>query len=277
MQAKGKQDRRRVTGKNRYVIKVMNEHREGGQVLWSARTKGCPKPFNWSIIGDTRRLLTDCPTCELDKARRDEAHGLFRAQPIGAPRARYAMDFQGQGKAVTGECEALAFIDIATRYVTVIALPDRKVQTLVPAFLDHVVFQHGPPEVLHSDEAPEFMSAVMQALAEITETAMTTTLGHNARSNGTIEVFWVYWNRCMRMLSDAQYTVWSTFRARCVFAYNTAPHQNRVSVVLPHMKFTSESQPGILFPRFSLILLKPYPSNPTLMATKKMPAYLPLL
>jgi hypothetical protein len=37
MQAKGKQDgdRRRVTGKNRYVIKVMNEHREGGQVLWS--------------------------------------------------------------------------------------------------------------------------------------------------------------------------------------------------------------------------------------------------
>ncbi len=28
----------------------MNEHREGGQVLWSARTKGCPKPFNWSII-----------------------------------------------------------------------------------------------------------------------------------------------------------------------------------------------------------------------------------
>jgi hypothetical protein len=28
----------------------MNEHREGGQVLWSARTKGCLKPFNWSII-----------------------------------------------------------------------------------------------------------------------------------------------------------------------------------------------------------------------------------
>ncbi len=32
------------------MIKVMNEHREGGQVFWSARTKGCPEPFNWSII-----------------------------------------------------------------------------------------------------------------------------------------------------------------------------------------------------------------------------------
>ncbi len=35
---------------NRYVIKVMNEQMEGGQVLWSARTKGCLKSFNWSII-----------------------------------------------------------------------------------------------------------------------------------------------------------------------------------------------------------------------------------
>jgi hypothetical protein len=32
------------------VIKVMNEHREGGQVFGSAMTKGCPEPFNWSII-----------------------------------------------------------------------------------------------------------------------------------------------------------------------------------------------------------------------------------
>ncbi len=32
---------RQVKGKreNRYVIKVMNEHREGGQVFWSTRTK----------------------------------------------------------------------------------------------------------------------------------------------------------------------------------------------------------------------------------------------
>ncbi len=43
---------RQVKGKRekRYVFKVMNEHREGRQVFWSARTKGCPEPFNWSII-----------------------------------------------------------------------------------------------------------------------------------------------------------------------------------------------------------------------------------
>ncbi len=32
------------------MVKVMNSNREGGQVFWFARTKGCPEPFNWSII-----------------------------------------------------------------------------------------------------------------------------------------------------------------------------------------------------------------------------------
>jgi hypothetical protein len=58
------------------------------------------KSYFWpDLRKDTRKLLTDCDVCELDKARRNEAHGLFRAQPYDAPRARYAMDFQaGSGQ-----------------------------------------------------------------------------------------------------------------------------------------------------------------------------------
>ncbi len=51
--SRASQGQARQTKSNRenwYVIKVMKSNREGGQVLWSARTKGCPKPFNWSII-----------------------------------------------------------------------------------------------------------------------------------------------------------------------------------------------------------------------------------
>jgi hypothetical protein len=36
--------------KNRYVIKVMSSNREEGQVFWSVRAKGCPKPFHWPLI-----------------------------------------------------------------------------------------------------------------------------------------------------------------------------------------------------------------------------------
>ncbi len=100
------------------------------------------------------------------------------------------MDFQGQGTATTGETEALGIINTTARFVTVIALPNRTVQAFVQPFLDQVVFRHGPPDTLHCDEAPEFMSELLKALAAITETTLTTTLAHhNARSNGIIEIF----------------------------------------------------------------------------------------
>jgi hypothetical protein len=34
---------------NRYVIKVMNSNREGGQVFWFARTKGQRPKVVWSL------------------------------------------------------------------------------------------------------------------------------------------------------------------------------------------------------------------------------------
>jgi hypothetical protein len=136
------------------------------------------------------------------------------------------MDFQGQGKANTGEEEALGIIDTTTRFVTVIALPNRQSKTFIQPFLDQIVFRNGPPDILHCDEAPEFMSELFKALADITETTLTTTMAHNARSNGIIEVFWRYWNRCMRLLPDDQYKEWPRFISRIVFAYNTAPHQS---------------------------------------------------
>ncbi len=47
-----REEKRREEKRREEKINVMNEHRhrEEGQVLWSARTKGCLKPFNWSII-----------------------------------------------------------------------------------------------------------------------------------------------------------------------------------------------------------------------------------
>ncbi len=68
---------------------------------------------------DVRKILADCPTCELTKARQNTPHGLFSAMPIHAPRSRWCMDFQGQGTALTGETEALALIDPTSRYVVV--------------------------------------------------------------------------------------------------------------------------------------------------------------
>ncbi len=106
---------------------------------------------------DVTNMLEDCPACELNKARQNTAHGLFSAMPVYAPRARWCMDFQGQGQSLTGETEALALIDPTSRYVVVIPLRDREAATWFQPFLDRIVFAFGAPDVLHSDAAPEFL------------------------------------------------------------------------------------------------------------------------
>jgi hypothetical protein len=96
------------------------------------------------------------------------------------------MDFQGQGLAESGETQALALIDTTARFVVVLPLKDREATTFIPHFLDRIVFTHGPPDVLHSDDAPEFVGECLKLLAEALNTDTTTTLGHNARANGTV-------------------------------------------------------------------------------------------
>jgi transposase InsO family protein len=181
--------------------------------------------YYWpTMASDCRKWLADCPGCELEKARRNEAHAMFSASPSTAPRSRLCMDFQGQGRAETGHCEALAIIDAAARYVVVIPLLDRSATNFIPKFLDEVVFKQGAPDVLHSDAAQEFLSEALELLTTAANIETTTTLGHNAAGNSLVEVFWRYWNRCMRILPDDLYNKWPELAARICFAYNTAPH-----------------------------------------------------
>ncbi len=57
------------------------------------------RSYFWPTLKrDTRRVLNDCPDCEIEKERQNQAHGLFRARPHHAPRSRFAIDFQGQAR-----------------------------------------------------------------------------------------------------------------------------------------------------------------------------------
>ena len=207
------------------------------------------RSYFWPTIKrDVRKWLEDCPLCEVNKARQNTAHGLFSALPTYAPRARWCMDFQGQGKALTGETEALALIDPTSRYVVVIPLANREADTWLQPFLDRIVFTFGAPDVLHSDAAPEFLSKALELLAEAASIRTTTTLAHNARGNGTIEVFWRYWNRCMRLLPDDHYARWPAFASRIAFAYNTAAHDSIGNVTPFQVQHGTQARDSLLTP-----------------------------
>ncbi len=145
------------------------------------------RSYFWPALRkDATKFLDDCPECKLQKVLQNIAHGLFHSFPIHAPRARWCMDFQGQSEVEIGEREALALIDPTSRYVVVLALKDREASTWLQPFLDIIVFGFGPPEGLHSDVTTEFLAEAVELLAEAADIHTTTTMGHNARGNGTV-------------------------------------------------------------------------------------------
>jgi hypothetical protein len=154
---------------------------------------------------DVRSFVQDCENCENEKAIRRLAHGMFAGHQTDKPRSRYTMDFQGQGQAITGETEALAIMISFTKTVSVLALPNREAATLAPRLLDEIFFRRGDPDVIHRDEAQEFLSELLAHLTAATGTTRTTTCGHNAQSNGEIESWWRYWNCAMKFLSPTDY------------------------------------------------------------------------
>jgi hypothetical protein len=206
---------------------------------------------------DVRRVVEDCELCENEKGKRRLAHGMFASDTTFKPRSRYSMDFQGQGRAITGETEALALIDSFTKTVIIIPLPDRHATTLVPRLLDALHFQRGSPDVIHSDDAPEFLSELMHAVAAITGTQRTSTCGHNPQSNGEIESWWRFWNRAMRYLSPSQYDNWPLYAQRIAFAHNSVPHET-IGLLSPfEMDFGSPPKSPFGPPDPALTLLDP--------------------
>ena len=199
--------------------------------------------YYWpSMKTDVRRVCEDCEFCENEKGKRRLAHGLFSSDTTTKPRSRYAMDFQGQGLAITGETEALALIDSFTKTVLLIPLVDRQASTLVPRLLDELHFRRGSPDLIHSDDAPEFLSDLMTLVATTTGTQRTSTCGHNPQSNGEIESWWRFWNRSMRYLSPSQYSQWPQFAQRICFAYNSVPHES-IGLISPfEMDFAAPPQ-----------------------------------
>jgi hypothetical protein len=97
---------------------IRQHHSDLQHVSHSKVLTSLARYYFWpSMKTDVRRVCDDYELCENEKSKRRLAHGLFSSDTTDKPHSRYAMDFQGQGLAITGETEALALIDSFTKTV----------------------------------------------------------------------------------------------------------------------------------------------------------------
>jgi len=97
------------------------------------------------------------------------------------------MDFHGLFKTKSGYDNVLGIIDLATKYLILIATKGREAAVVCHNLLYEVIARRGCPLLIHSDHAKEFISKAMTQLTQIIGCKATTTKGHNPQANATME------------------------------------------------------------------------------------------
>ena len=120
-----------------------------------------------ALHDDIKTWCSDCQACQLRKSPHRRAKLPTGHLPVDRPFQRVSIDlveYKTESVSPTGlKCSyALTFIDPLTRFVKLVALPDKKEQTIAKALVERVFGIFGPPETLHSDQGLEFENKLVK-------------------------------------------------------------------------------------------------------------------
>ena len=88
-----------------------------------------------------------------------------------------------------GKKYLMVVTDIFTKLVELFALKDTTANTLVIALLNEVICRYSAPCTLHSDQAANLCSSVIQCLCQLQSISTTRTSAYHSEDNGQVEHF----------------------------------------------------------------------------------------
>ena len=145
----------------------------GGHLAYKHTLDKVRDRFWWPTLHhDVKTWCQGCHACQ----RRETLHRRPKLPtvhlPVDRPFQPVSIDFveyKTESVSPTGlkYSYALTIIDYLTRFAVLVALPDKKEQTIAKALVESVFGVFGPPETLHSDQGPEFENKVVKQLQDI--------------------------------------------------------------------------------------------------------------
>ena len=117
---------------------------------------------------------------------------------------------------------ALTIIDHLTRFSMLVALPDKKEQTIAKALVERVFGIFGPPETLHSDQGPEFENKVVKQLQDVFGYKKTKTTPYRPQENSVSERMHSTLHAMLSMYSNIAQNNWAEVLPFIQLAHNTS-------------------------------------------------------
>ena len=133
----------------------------------TATAKRLARHYYWpTLLADVKRYVLQCELCQTykDPTRRTRQYLGELPMPL-RPWHRVHMDvWSPGGESIDGKRYVIGFIDAYTKFVVLVPIPDHTAETISRVVMENIVAVHGPPEILVSDGAPEFVGTVQTEL-----------------------------------------------------------------------------------------------------------------
>ena len=98
-----------------------------------------------------------------------------------------AMDILELPRTARGNKYVMVVSDYFTRWPEAFPLQDQKAETVARTLVDGVISRHGIPLILHSDQGPNFESAVIKEMCRLLGMTKVRTTPYHPQSDGLVE------------------------------------------------------------------------------------------
>ena len=147
-----------------------------------------PLYYWWRMKDTVADWIRTCSVCQAFKTERPSKHIPLSPMPIFAPLTAWACDIMTSLPLTPrGNHCILVICDYGTRWVEAFPLPDQKAETVASVLVKEVFYRFGLPEMLHSDQGPNFESRIFSHMCQILGIRKTRTTPYHARGNGLVE------------------------------------------------------------------------------------------
>ena len=130
------------------------------------------------------------------------------------------------GTSKEGHRYVLAFVDAYTKFVVAAAAPDHTAETISRIFMERLVAVHGPPEVLVSDGAPEFVGNIQSELYKGLGVIRKVISPYHPQANGQVERIFRTIRPMLAIIIRQHPEDWAEYLPLIIYAYNTAYHES---------------------------------------------------
>ncbi|EFQ91148.1 hypothetical protein PTT_12096 [Pyrenophora teres f. teres 0-1] len=195
------------------IISEVHDSLSAGHPGREITYKMVARDFFWPGMSDNiRRYVRNCDVCGRTKPWREGTQGFLKPLPIPDQIWKeISMDFIEGLPTSEGMTCLMVVTDRLSKGSIFILLPDIKTETVVRAFLRHVVAYHWLPNAITSDRGSQFVSVLWERLCEILKINRRLSTAFHPQTDGATERMNSIWEVYIRAFVNWSQDDWALY------------------------------------------------------------------